>query len=211
MLPCLLMQRRPVRLLMTADAVGGIWTYAVDLARALAAMRVEVTLAVLGPGLDAARRKTAADADVAIVDLGHSPEWLAEGPEAVARGSAALADLARDIEADLLHLNHPALGAGATFECPTLAVCHSCIATWWSAVRGTPLPPGFAWQADLVGAGYRSATALAAPSHAFAMTTQRTYGLKEAPELVFNGRTAPPDAVELLGDARRADGGAAVG
>ena len=36
------------RILMTADTVGGVWTYAMDLARALGAEGVEVALATMG-------------------------------------------------------------------------------------------------------------------------------------------------------------------
>ena len=186
------MVRRPIRVLMTADAVGGIWTYAADLASGFVARGIAVTVAVVGPGLDEARRRGLEAFGITVVDLGHPPEWLADGPAAVGRGGAALAALARETEADIVHLNHPALGAGSHFGCPTLAVCHSCVATWWSTVRGTPLPFDLAWQADLVGAGYRSATALAAPSRAFARTTQETYGLGAAPEVISNGRAAPP-------------------
>ena len=39
----------PRRVLMTADAVGGVWRYALELARGLTAAEVEVALAVLGP------------------------------------------------------------------------------------------------------------------------------------------------------------------
>src|SRR5438309_233129 len=41
---------------MTADVVGGVWTYAVDLSRALAARGVAVTLAVIGRISQAQRR-----------------------------------------------------------------------------------------------------------------------------------------------------------
>ena len=37
------------RLLITADAVGGVWRYATDLAHALVPHGVETTIAVLGP------------------------------------------------------------------------------------------------------------------------------------------------------------------
>ncbi|HEX8375447.1 MAG TPA: hypothetical protein VF606_09745, partial [Geminicoccaceae bacterium] len=38
--------------LMTTDAVGGVWTYSLDLAAALATRGVRTTLAVLGPAPD---------------------------------------------------------------------------------------------------------------------------------------------------------------
>ena len=41
---------RTERVLMTADAVGGVWTYCLDLAKALGEQGVKVTLAVMGQG-----------------------------------------------------------------------------------------------------------------------------------------------------------------
>ena len=38
----------PRKVLMTADTVGGVWTYAVELARGLADRGVEVALATMG-------------------------------------------------------------------------------------------------------------------------------------------------------------------
>src|SRR4051794_14254632 len=40
---------RPLRILMTADAVGGVWQYTVDLVRRLMADGAEVLVAILGP------------------------------------------------------------------------------------------------------------------------------------------------------------------
>ena len=42
----------PLRVLMTADAVGGVWTYALELTRALAAFQVRTTLVTMGPPPD---------------------------------------------------------------------------------------------------------------------------------------------------------------
>ena len=44
----------PDHVLMTADTVGGVWTYALELARALAVFRTRTTLATLGAPLSAA-------------------------------------------------------------------------------------------------------------------------------------------------------------
>ena len=43
--------REPRHVLMTADTVGGVWTYAVELVRALAPHRVTVALATMGASL----------------------------------------------------------------------------------------------------------------------------------------------------------------
>lgn len=181
-------------LLMTADAVGGIWTYALDLSRGLRARGVNVTLAVIGPGPDDDRRAAAEHEGIAVVDLDHKPEWLADTPREVAAAGEALAAVAQRCEAGLIQLNHPALAAATAFDVPVLGVCHSCVATWWAAVRGTPLPAEFAWQADAVKAGYRAAKRLVAPTRAFAAATATRYDLPAVPTVVPNGRAPRPVA-----------------
>lgn len=177
--------------LMTADAVGGIWTYALDLGAALRRRGCRVTLAVLGPAPSDAQRADAAARGLAVVDLGHPPDWLAADAATVRAGGAALAELARRDGAEILHLNHPALAADTTFPCPTFAVAHSCVATWWEAVRGGALPADLRWRAALHEAGIAGADAVAAPSAAFAEATRRVYGFGAPPLVVPNGRDAP--------------------
>jgi glycosyltransferase involved in cell wall biosynthesis len=173
---------------MTADAVGGVWTYALDLARGLAAQGVAVTLAVLGPA-DAGSISEDGDEDgLRIVPTALPLEWLADDAAQVEEAGRALASLARDEGAHLVHLNSPALAANAPFSVPVVAVAHSCVATWWAAVRSGPLPPDLAWRADLTGRGYRAADVVLAPTRAFADATARAYGLSAAPLVVRNGR-----------------------
>ena len=187
--------RRGRHVLVTADAVGGVWTYALDLGAALARRGDRVTLAVLGPAPSGAQRADAAARALGVYDLGHPPDWLAADAAAVRAGGDALLDLAHRENADLLHLNHPALAADIAFDCPTLAVAHSCVATWWEAVRGVePLPDDLRWRAALHEAGLAAAGAIAAPSAAFAEATRRVYGFGAAPLVVPNGRDAPAAA-----------------
>ena len=182
-----------LRLFATADSVGGVWSYALDLARELAPRGVRTTLAVLGPPPDAAQRaEAAAVAGLALIETGLSPEWLADSPDAVEAAGAALAATAREAGAEVVQLNGPALAAGARFAAPVLGVCHSCVATWWEAVRGGPLPSDLAWRAALTGRGMAAADALVAPSAAFAEATARAYGVR--PAAVRNGRRPLPAA-----------------
>src|SRR5690348_18505284 len=74
------------RVLMTADAVGGVWTYAVDLARALGARGTRVTLAVIGPAPSEAQRAEARA--IPTLDLREHPgrlEWMDDPWADVAR------------------------------------------------------------------------------------------------------------------------------
>ena len=187
------------KILITADAVGGIWTYALDLGRELAREGLTIHLATVGPALDATRRQAAAESGLAVTDLGHAPEWMAKDAAELARGGTALAELAQRERVDMIHLNHPALGADVRFDQPVVAICHSCTATWWEAVKGTPLPDDMAWQKEAVARGYKAAGLLVAPSRAFAEATRAAYNLAAVPEVIHNGRApvrdAPPDAM----------------
>lgn len=179
----------PPHVLMTTDAVGGVWRYALDLAEGLCRRGGRVTLALLGPPPDQAQRiEAAAIEDLALLDTGLALDWLAPDAATVMRAGGAIARLAAQHGVDLVHLNGPAPAAGATYGLPVLAACHSCVATWWHAVRGdTPLPADLAWRRALVAEGCRAADLLVAPSAAFAVATAQTYRLPQVPRVVHNG------------------------
>jgi glycosyltransferase involved in cell wall biosynthesis len=184
------MRRKPMRLLMTADAVGGVWQYATDLARGLVDHQAETTLAVLGPAPAVRALEDAlAIPGLRVVITGLPLDWTAESPAEIAQTGRAVAELAGSERADLVHLNSPALAAGAGFRVPVVGVCHSCLATWWQAVRGGPLPQDFVWRTRLLARGYGATDALAAPTAAFARMTASVHGMSE-PRVVRNGRRA---------------------
>ncbi|OYD82089.1 glycosyltransferase family 4 protein [Azospirillum brasilense] len=183
----------PAHLLMTTDSVGGVWTYALDLAQELAASGLRVTLAVLGPSPQEDQTAAArAIPGLEFFDTGLPLDWMAENPAAIRRGAEALGTLARRLDVDLVHLNSPALVADAGFTVPVVGVCHSCLATWWAAMHGrAPMPGDFRWRIEALARGYRACDALAAPSGAFAQATTAVYGLPP-PVVVRNGRRPPP-------------------
>lgn len=177
----------PRKILMTADAVGGVWTYALDLASGLAAHGVETTLAVLGPSPAPDQvREAQSVAGLTLIETGLPLDWTAEEPAAIRETAAAIRDLARDLGPDLVHLNSPALAAGG-FPVPVLGVCHSCLATWWSEVKDGPMPPDFVWRTEALWRGLLACDALAAPTASFAAATARAYEIP-APFVVHNGR-----------------------
>ncbi|HYF56590.1 MAG TPA: glycosyltransferase, partial [Salinarimonas sp.] len=90
--------------------------------------------------------------------------------------------------------------AGGNFAMPVVATCHSCLATWWEAVKGTQaLPEDFVWRVRLAARGMAQAEALMAPTAAFAQATARAYGLARPPMVVRNGRARHGRDVALAG------------
>lgn len=191
-----------LRVLMTTDAVGGVWTYAIDLARGLAARGVATHLAVTGPMPSPAQ---AAQAEripaLTLHDAGVALDWVAAEPGQIRAAGDALRRLTRTLDVDLVHLNGPAYASGGTFPVPVLGACHSCLATWWAAVRGGPMPQDFAWRSALLREGYGACDSLIAPTRAHAAATAAAHALPRAPDVIHNGSDAAPATAGDLLDA----------
>lgn len=178
-------------ILISADALGGVWQYTLDLAAGLTRRGAVVSVALMGPAPSLERiARAEAISGARILATGLPLDWTAENATDVRAASQALARLATEVDADLVHLHSPAL-ALADFPAPVVAVCHSCVATWWDAVASGPLPDDLAWRRDLAAEGCRKADRLIAPTRAFARATRDAYGLARAPLVVRNGRDAP--------------------
>ena len=177
-----------MRLLMTADAVGGVWQYAMELAAALP-HETAVTLAVMGPAPnDGQRAAAAAIAGLQVIETGLPLDWLSDGPAPIAEAGAAVADLAHSLDADIVQVNTPALAA-AKFAMPVLAVDHGTLGPWWDAVRGYGIDPALAWNIEATGRGLRAASRVVAPTRAHAIAVARCYDLAVRPDVIHNGRT----------------------
>ena len=183
------MREAPLRLLMTVDAVGGVWQYATELARALYPSGIETLLAVLGPSPTDEQRKVVEQMPgVDLVDTDLPLDWLSDAAS-TRLAAADIAAIARRERVDLVHLNSPALAAGQGYAVPVVGVVHGCLATWWDAARaGQPLEPAFQWHRDMMVQGLRSCDRVIAPSASFAETVRRVFTLTAMPQVVHNGR-----------------------
>ena len=178
------------RLLLTTDAVGGVWRYTVDLARGLAERGVESVLAVLGPAPSAAQLDEVRDITrVTPVQTGLALDWTAESPAELAAASERLAGLAALMGVTGVHLHAPALMGEARWPAPVVAVAHSCVGTWWRAVRGGTPPDDFAWRIAATGDGLRQAAAVVAPTAAHGRAIKEVYGAVGV-RVVHNGAAA---------------------
>ncbi|MDT0575845.1 glycosyltransferase family 4 protein [Croceicoccus sp. F390] len=187
---------------MTADAVGGVWQYALELAEQLITCGNRVTLAVLGPDPDVIQETAARRVrSLRLMKTGCALDWMCSEAAPVADAAAKIAGLAADLGADIVHCNTPALAGAAVFPMPVVAVAHGCLATWWQAAYGGTPAPQFDWHRQMMRRGLIAADAVVAPSAAFAADVQAAYRLPCLPLVVHNGRT-PPAA--LAGPADRA-------
>ena len=178
-----------MRVLMTADAVGGVWTYALELADALAGHGVGVTLAVMGSRLDVAQRRQAGASSLeAVHESDLALEWMDDPWDDVDRAGAWLLELSEEVRPDVVHLNGYAHAALA-WPAPVLVVAHSCVYSWWAAVRRGAPPPAWDEYHRRVAGGLAAADAVVAPTAAFLGELRRWYGF-DGGRVIANGRRA---------------------
>lgn len=201
-----------MRVLMTADAVGGVWTYTMDLCRALAGPEIEITLATMGPPPTAAQQREAAELPrVTIHGSDFALEWMEDPWHDVTRAGQWLLALARSVRPDVVHLNGYA-HAALPWSAPVLLVAHSCVYSWWHAVKGEAPPPRYAAYQRAVARGLRRADRVVAPTRTFLASLGRHYDAPPRGVVIHNGcatadRPAEPKAPVILSAGRMWDEG----
>ncbi len=174
------MQSRPLHVLMTADAVGGVWAYTQTLVDALAPHGVRFTVAVTGPAPSTAcARRLLAQPHVTLVHRPYQLEWMPGADVDVARTGGWLLDLAARVAPDVVHINGYA-HAALPFGVPAIVVAHSCVCSWFSAVRDMAAPIEWTTYRARVAAGLRAAAAVVVPTRAMREALAREHGYADA-------------------------------
>jgi glycogen(starch) synthase len=187
------------RVLMTADAAGGVWTYSLELARGLARHGLSTTLATMGPRPSADRLTQANEIPgLEIVASDFQLEWMDDPWADVEQAGQWLLDLEARVSPIIVHLNGFTHGS-LSWRAPVVVVGHSCVVSWGAAV-GEPLnPPRLERYRTAVGAGLHGADWVVAPSAAMLAALQKYYGPLPRTSTIWNGRDAsrfPPHAKE---------------
>lgn len=177
-----------MRVLMTADPVGGVWTFALELCACLAREGVSVTLATLGAPLTSLQRGAArCISGLELEESAFRLEWMPEPSADLERAGHWLLRLEHERRPDVIHLNH--LGHGdLPWHAPVLVTGHSCVVSWWEAVHGTTLPAQWAAYEHRVTRSLRAADCVAAPTRAMLSALRRHYGPLPLTAVVPNGR-----------------------
>ncbi|MDB5409806.1 MAG: glycosyl transferase family 1 [Rhodospirillales bacterium] len=180
----------PLRVMMTADAVGGVWRYALTLACELSCAvpsgRAEIFLAVMGPPPSAAQRVEAAAIPDLRLFVGNFPlEWMKRAENSFESSCTWLRELAASCRPDIIHFNGYAHAAG-DWPAPSVVVGHSCVLSWWRAVHGVAAPPEWRGYARRVGQGLMQADRIVAPTAAMLRALTEHYGAPRG-RVIANG------------------------
>jgi glycosyltransferase involved in cell wall biosynthesis len=177
----------PRHVLMTADAIGGVWTYAMTLAEETARSGVRTTLAVMGPAPSESQRAEAARIRGLKLFVGpFKLEWMDNPWRDVVEAGVWLRRLVARDPPDVIHLNGY-VHAAIEWCAPTLVVGHSCVLSWWAAVHGEETCHAYERYRAAVSRGLRNADMVAAPTRAMAAALHKHYGAPRRIAVVANG------------------------
>jgi glycosyltransferase involved in cell wall biosynthesis len=173
-----------VRILLTTDAMGGVWDHATTLYGRLAERGHDVFLAVLGR--PSGERTAGLPAGARWAARSFALEWAEGGIQDIEPAARWIASLADAMEADVVHLNQ--LAYAHRIERPTVVAVHSDAWSWFSEIRGVPPRHEPRWQAyhSAVARGLAAAAAVVAPSQYQADRVERHYG-RAVDRVIRNG------------------------
>jgi glycogen(starch) synthase len=180
-----------MHILITADTLGGVWTYTRELVKGLASSGVKMTLVSFGeiPSEEQTRWMEG------VRDLDYRPtafklEWMQNSEEDMESSSAYLQELVREVNPDLLHFNQYYYGA-LQCDVPRVVVAHSDVLSWGSCVHQTPPAESawLRWYRAAVTRGLAAATCVVAPSRWMLQQIHKFYLTPARGEVVYNGRT----------------------
>ncbi len=178
---------KPQKVLMTADTVGGVWTYVLELAAALGKHKIRVALATMGaPPTPEQSDQVDQIGNVEVFESNFKLEWMQDPWKEVDLAGKWLLELEEALSPDIVHLNSYAHGA-LRWRVPTVVVGHSCVLSWWMAVRGEPAPGMWCTYRQRVSKGLNAANAVVAPSKAMAALLNQHYGPLDI-RIIANGR-----------------------
>ncbi len=164
-------------LLMTADAVGGVWQYCTDLVWGLSQRGIAVTVATMGPRPRPQQRDAVASIPGArVIESDWALEWMQSAWTDVDRAGDWLLTLQAQYRFDLIHLNG-FVHAGLPWSKPVVCVAHSCVYSWWRAVHNCSPGPEWATYESRVSAGLHASPRVVTPSVSMKKSIESEYGI----------------------------------
>jgi len=175
---------------MTADTVGGVWTYAQELVTALVHRGVRVTLVSLGemPGPEQTQWMEGLP-NLDFRATAFALEWMHDVERDMEASQQFLQGVIRDVGPDLLHFNQYFYGAIAN-DVPRVVVAHSDVVSWWVAVhqQEPPATKWLEWYRGMLTRGIEHANSVVAPSRWMLNSLIGLYGKPGHSTVIYNGR-----------------------
>jgi len=180
-----------MHILVTADTLGGVWTYTRELVTGLVRRGEQVTLVSFGD-IPAAPQTRWMEG---LPNFDYRPtafklEWMLDSESDMLASSQYLEEVIEEVRPDLLHSSQYYYGA-LPCDLPRVVVAHSDVVSWWSSVHrhSPPETDWLAWYRHVVSRGLAEATTVVAPSRWMMEQVELNFGKPAAGAVIYNGRT----------------------
>lgn len=182
------MEGKKMKILMTTDTVGGVWVYSLELCKALEKFGVEVHLAAMGSWPSPAQQVAAERMpNVVFYKSDYRLEWMKDPWEDVEQSRKWLNSIYHTIQPDIVHLNNYAHVDG-TWSSPVVTVFHSCVQTWWQAVKGKAAPQDWDRYTQKVKESLEASDVVVGPTQAILEKAIEVHDFSSETKVIHNGR-----------------------
>jgi len=178
-----------VHVLITADTIGGVWTYTRELVSGLLDRGHKITLVSFGKIPSGGESFWLTRKDLTYYPTVFPLEWMQQAQPGITESARYLARIVHESRPDVAHFSQFCYGA-LQLGIPKVVVAHSDGFTWWKAVHETDAPDTdwFRWYKTLVSRGLQCADAVVAPSRWMLDALSGYYDLPQNPTVIYNGR-----------------------
>jgi len=177
-----------IKILMTADTVGGVWTYTIDLCKALEPYGVKVYLMTMGALISPQQNQELNGvSNIVLYESNYKLEWMQDAGEDVIKAREWISAAYKAIQPDILHFNNFGQTDGQ-WNCPVVTVYHSCVQTWWQAVKGERPPHDWDWYTDVLKRALNASDVVVAPSEGMLNQAENIFGKLRSSRVIYNGR-----------------------
>jgi glycogen(starch) synthase len=174
-------------ILISTDTVGGVWSYTISLVEAMQQYPVKFIIASLGPLPSQDQRQQVEALDNAHMEsFDGKLEWMDNPWDDLQEEGEWFKALAATYQPDLVHFNHYA-HASIDFNAPKLLVMHSCVRSWWRAVKKQVAPDHWSRYSALVQKAIVASDNIVAPSYAILDAFREEYEGLEKARVIYNG------------------------
>jgi len=193
-----------MRILLTTDTIGGVWTFTKELTTELLQRGHAVALVSLGREPSHEQQAWCAAQNMAHgssfqFTASNAPlEWMEKNESVFTQGAGVLLRVAKQFRPDLLHSSQFCFGA-LSLDIPKLVTAHTDVLSWADACRPRGLERS-RWlhqYRSLVTQGLQACDAIASPTRWMAMELARHYDDLPPSYLIRNGRSLEPPESRL--------------
>jgi len=194
-----------MRVLMTTDMIGGVWTFTRELAAGLLDRGCCVAIASIGPSPTAAQRRWIEEQldfwpDQFVFACNDAPlEWMPDNHRALTVGGRFLMSLSNAFRPDVFLSSQYCFGA-LPISVPKIVVAHSDVLSWAKACRPHGLEPSdwLEQYCSIVSDGIGQADAVVAPTLWMLEALAEEFSPLPEAYVIPNGCAIPPGRVEPL-------------